>query len=134
MRRPRMTISRWMTAVAIVAIALGVDGMGRRVGRMRPGPRFTVGRSGRRQRPYPARGRYAASRPIWSITGTDGISEASPFEETNELFDDMFASEQRRADYHGAMRRKYEHARPLPLALRGARSARPGMNSFVRND
>ena len=36
------------------------------------------------------------------------------FEETNELFDEMFASEQRRADYHGAMRRKYERAARYP--------------------
>ena len=43
MRRPRMTISRWMTAVAIVAIALGVDRMVRRAGCSRPG---RVSRSG----------------------------------------------------------------------------------------
>ncbi len=114
MRRPRMTISRWMTAVAIVAIALGVDRMVRRAGRMRTRAAFH-GREERQatealSRPGAIRGVAADlvhHRHRWDLGG-------ARFEETNELFDEMFASEQRRADYHGAMRRKYERAARYP--------------------
>ena len=100
------------TAVAIVAIALGVDRMVRRAAAS-----CRAAFHGREER----QATEALSRP-GAIRGVAAdlvhhrhrwISEAR-FEETNELFDEMFASEQRRADYHGAMRRKYERAARYP--------------------
>jgi hypothetical protein len=109
-----MTIRRWMIAVVFVGIALGMVSMSRRSWRMLA--RAEIHAREERQaidvltRPGVLKGVAADSvhqKHQWDLGGARLLA-------TYELFDQIFASWQRRADYHGAMRRKYERAARYP--------------------
>ena len=115
MRLPRMTIRCWMILVAAVGCLLGVAGMVRKSRRM-------IARAEFHARERLAMDRVTDGRRIFEGVATallyrrpgEGSMGTVRFDERDALAEQLRASWQRRADYHAAMRRKYERAAMYP--------------------
>jgi len=111
-----MTILRWLTAVAIAAGALAVMVLSPRAERLRAKAAYHAEKERQAMDllddPRGFRGAAALSvyrSPEWYATG------GSHFRLIEEAAAQLRASWQRVADYHAAMRRKYERAALFPL-------------------
>jgi hypothetical protein len=116
MRPPRMTIPRWLTAVAVAAGTLALVVLSPRAEHLRAKAAYHA----RKEReaidilddPRGFRGAAVLSAyrsPEWYAMG------GSHFRLIEEAAAQLRASWQRVADYHAAMRRKYERAALFPL-------------------
>jgi hypothetical protein len=109
-----MTVRRWMIAVAVVGIALGVVSMVRR-SRCMLARAVIHAREEREAIDVLSRPGVLRAAAVNMVNETHRWQPGGMrFEETQEFFGQMLASWQRRADYHGAMRRKYERAARYP--------------------